>query len=111
MHDLKWSPSEKKIARRAYEAALDAALAKILAEFKAKAAQAATPSEMWDVEEYLRRQRKHIDTIFDYRYSQLTFVFATVIREGYLDEGSLAGLSEEKLEDIRHLLRWKEGRA
>lgn len=109
MHDLEWSASEKKIARRAYEAALDVALARILAEFKAKAAQAATPSEMWDIEEYLRRQRKHIDTLFDYRYSQLTSVFAAAIREGYLDEASLAGLSEEKLEDIRRSLRWAEG--
>ncbi|MGO4129533.1 hypothetical protein AB4Z01_34415 [Inquilinus sp. YAF38] len=109
MFDLKWSASEKKIARRAFEAALDVALARILAEFKAKAAQATTPSEMWDVEEYLRRQRKHIDTTFDYRYSQLTFVFAAVIREGYLDEGSLAGLSEDKLDDIRHVLRFAEG--
>jgi hypothetical protein len=109
MFDLKWTPSEKKIARRAYEAALDAALAKILAEFKARAAQVATPSEMWDLEEYLRRQRKHIDTIFDYRYSQLTFVFAALIREGYLDKGSLTGLSEEKLEAIRRVLRFAEG--
>ncbi|WP_342239049.1 hypothetical protein [Inquilinus sp. OTU3971] len=109
MHDIKWSPSEKKVARRAYEAALAVALAKILAEFKAKAAQVATPSEMWDLEEYLRRKRKHIDTLFDYRYSQLTFVFAAAIREGYLDESSLAGLPEEKLEPIRRLLRWAEG--
>ncbi|KGM32380.1 hypothetical protein [Inquilinus limosus] len=109
MPDRKWSPSEKKIARRAYDAALGVALARILAEFKAKAAQAATPSEMWDLEDYLRRQRRHIDTLFDYRYSQLTFVFAAAIREGYMDESSLAGLSEEKLEPIRRLLRsWME---
>jgi hypothetical protein len=108
MFDLNWTPSEKKIARRAYEAALDVALAKILTEFKAKAAQVATPSEMWDLEEYLRRQRKHIDTKFDYRYSQLVLVFAVLIHEGYLDEGSLAGLSEEKLEAIRRVLRFAE---
>jgi hypothetical protein len=108
MHDLKWSPSEKRIARRAYEAALAVALANILAEFKARAAQAATPSEMWDLEDYLRERRRHIDTLFDYRYSQLTYVFAAVIREGYLDEASLAGLAEDKLDDIRHQVRWLE---
>jgi hypothetical protein len=109
MSDREWTPSEKKIARRAFEAALDAALARILTEFKAKAAQVATPSEMWDLEEYLRRQRKQIDTKFDYRYSQLTFIFAVLIHEGYLDEGSLAGLSEDKLDDIRHVLRFTAG--
>jgi len=35
MHDLKWSASEKKIARRAYEAALESTLAEIMTEFKA----------------------------------------------------------------------------
>ncbi|WP_343716303.1 hypothetical protein [Inquilinus sp.] len=50
MSGIEWSASEKKIARRAYEAALGVALARILTEFKAKAAEAATPSEMWDLE-------------------------------------------------------------
>lgn len=102
--DLKWSPSEKKIARRAYDAALELALAKTMTEFKRRANAAATPSDMWAVEDYLRRQRKEIDGMFDYRYSQLPFVFARLIHEGYLDESQLAGLSEDKLTLIRSML-------
>lgn len=101
--DLKWSDSEKKVARRAYEAALDSALAGIMAEFKGKAAAAATPSEMWAIEDYLRRRRQEVDEMFDYRYSQLPFLFAQLICRGYLDEAQLAGLSGEKLDIIRHL--------
>ena len=71
MHDLKWSASEKKIARRAFEAALELTLEGIMADFKVKAAAAVTPSEMWAIEDYLRRRRREIDEIFDYRYSQL----------------------------------------
>ena len=104
MHDLKWSASERKIARRAYEAALELALAGIMAEFKVKAAAAATPSEMWAIEDYLRRRRREVDEIFDYRYSQLLLVFARLIREGHLDDARLSGLAEEKLEIIRYLL-------
>ena len=74
-HDVKWSPSEKKVARKAYEAALDSALGKIMAEFKRRAVAASTPSEMWEVEDYLREQRREINEVFDYRYSQLFFVF------------------------------------
>lgn len=100
-HDLKWSPSEKKVARRAFDAALDSALGKIMAEFKKRAAAATTPSEMWEVEDYLREQRREIDEIFDYRYSQLFFVFPRLILEGHLDESLLDGLSEEKRDFIR----------
>ena len=103
MHALKWSATEKKIARRAYEAALEGAQAAIMAEFKAKAAKATTPSDMWDIEDYLRRLRVEFDEMFDYRYSRLPFVFACLIRDGHLDEASLTGLSEEKLSIIRNL--------
>jgi len=104
MHDLKWSASEKKIARRAYEAALELALAGIMAEFKVKAAAAATPSEIWAIEDYLRRCRQEVDEVFDYRYSQLPLVFARLIRAGHLDESRLGTLSEEKLKTIRSFL-------
>jgi hypothetical protein len=103
-YDVKWSPSEKKIARKAYDAALETALGKIMAEFKRRAAVATTPSDMWEVEDYLRHQRREIDEVFDYRYSQLLLVFPRLIRQGHLDERLLDGLSEEKREIIRSFL-------
>jgi hypothetical protein len=96
-----WSASEKKIARRAFDAALEVALARTMAEFKSKANAATLPAEMWEVEDYLREQRREIDRTFDYRYSQLLYVFAGLIRAGYLDEGLLAGLSQDKRDAIR----------
>jgi hypothetical protein len=101
--DIGWSSSEKKIARRAFDAALDTSLAGVMAEFKRRAAAATTPGEMWDMEDYLRRQRRQIDGMFDYRYSQLLFVFGQLISMGYLDEAQLAGLSDDKLHEIRRV--------
>jgi hypothetical protein len=69
MYKLKWSAAEKKVARRAYEHALESRLKKLLLEFKEKAAAAAAPSDLWTIEAYLRKQRREIDEIFDYRYS------------------------------------------
>lgn len=104
MFDLRWSASEKKIARSAYEQARESMLAELVTEFKARAAAVVTPSDMWALEDYLRQQRQELDEILDYRYSQLPLVFARLVREGHLDETRLVGLSEEKLEIIRHLL-------
>lgn len=109
MSDLRWTGSEKKIARKAFDAALDRALAKTLSAFKARAAAATTPDEMWDIGDDLYRKRREIDRTFDYRYSQLPIVFAQLIRQGHLEEAELSGLSEEKLEEIRHLLSWQSG--
>ncbi|MBZ9769063.1 hypothetical protein LB526_20095 [Mesorhizobium sp. CA6] len=109
LNELSWSPSEKKVARAAYDKAFERALASIMAEFKRRANAATTPSEMWEVEDYLKEQRRDLDRTFDYRYSQLTVVFATLIRQGYLDEDLLSGLSEEKREEIRRMLAWHKG--
>jgi Photoprotection regulator fluorescence recovery protein len=104
MFDLKWSHSEKKVARSAYEHAVQSALGKLMTEVKARAASIAAPADLWALEDYLRQQRRDIHELFDYRYSRLLLVFARLVHEGYLDEARLGGLSEEKLEIIRGLL-------
>lgn len=101
-----WTGAEKKIARAAYDMALERAQASILAEFKRRATAATTLSEMWEVEDYLKEQRRDLDRMFDYRYSQLIIVFAALIRRGHLDENLLSGLSAEKRQEIRHMLEW-----
>jgi hypothetical protein len=103
-HDLKWSQSEKKIARRVYDTALETELAEIVAEFKGRAAAAASPDEMWELERYLSRRRHEIQEKYDYRYSQLILLFARLLREGRISEDQLHGLSEEKLSYIRRIV-------
>ncbi|MGX7873999.1 hypothetical protein ACVDG5_015685 [Mesorhizobium sp. ORM6] len=107
--ELSWSASEKKLARHAFDKALDAALAKTLTEFKSKASAVTQPSDMWELEDYLREQRRGIDRMFDYRYSQLIYVFANLIRLGHLDEKLLAGLSQDKWDAIRRDLAFAAG--
>lgn len=110
MRDHDWSNAEKKIARRAYEAARRAALAGTLAEFKARAAAAATVDDMWSIVDDLRQRRRELEELLDYRYSQLTLVFGRLIFEGHLDEKQLAGLSEDKFEEVHHYLSFARRR-
>lgn len=104
MSDVSWSPAEKKIARRAYEAARMAALDATVAEFKARATSVSMPDEMWAMEDFLRRRRRELDEMLDYRYSMLPYVFAQLIRAGHLELSALDGLAEDKLADLRNLL-------
>jgi hypothetical protein len=101
VHDDKWTDREKKIARHAFEVAVAEELASTVADFKARAAAVAEPEEMWALEQYLRERRHDIDRKYDYRYSQLIWVFGQLLREGRVREEQLAGLSEGKLNDIR----------
>lgn len=104
MHDMKWSDREKKLSRRVFEAALQRELAEIVAEFKAKAEAVTTAEQMWPLEDYLRRKAREIDEKYDYRYSRLLFVFGRLLREQRIEEEDLAGLSEDKLDDIRRIV-------
>jgi hypothetical protein len=108
MQEFSWSGSEKKIARRAFDKALAAALAATMAEFRARAAAATTPDDMWAVEAFLRRRHRAIDDTFDYRYSRLPEVFVRLICDGHIDMASLDGLADDKLEIVRRSVSFIE---
>jgi hypothetical protein len=103
MTDIKWSDAEKKIARRAFDAALQKELAALLQQLKSRAAKAEGPEDIWAIHDYLAKQRGVIDGKYDYRYSQLIVVFGHLLRERRLEEKDIEGLSEEKLQQIRHI--------
>ncbi len=103
MRDLKWSASEKAVARKAFEAALLREFKAVIAETKRLAAKIEQPEDLWELQRYLAAKRKEIDETFDYRYSVLPLVLAVLIRRGRLDEQELHGLSEDKLAGIRRV--------
>jgi Photoprotection regulator fluorescence recovery protein len=81
--------AEKKLSRRVFEVALQAELAEVLQDFKARAAAAQTPGDMWPIEQFLNQRRQELDAKYDYRYSQLIAVFGRLIREGRLTKAHL----------------------
>jgi hypothetical protein len=98
-----WKDSEKKIARRVFEAALQSELAEIVATFKARAAAATKPEDLWEIRSYLADAQRAIESKYDYRYSQLGFVFGRLLREKRITEQDLSGLAEEKLAVIERV--------
>ena len=99
--ELTWSPSEKVIARKAFDVALSRELHEVIQEAKQMASQIRQSSDLWDLEHYLTKRRKEIDRKYDYRYSQLTHVFGKLLQERRLGEEELRGLGEDKLKSIR----------
>lgn len=100
IRDLKWTPKEKAIARKAFNLALGRGLEATIREVKDRAAKIEEPSGLWDLEEYLTQHRKAIDYKYDYRYSVLPLVFAVLLREGRLSKDDLHGLGQDKIDSI-----------
>jgi len=101
---LNWSKTEKAIAQKAFNLALDREFEEVIQEAKGRAAKLAEPDDLWSLERFLTRRRKEIDRRYDYRYSELPFVFGCLIREGRLSLEDLRGLGEDKLDYVRRLI-------
>ena len=104
--DMTWSRSEKAIARKAFDAALQRELHELMQEAGEIAGQIKLPSDLWDLQEYLSQRRKEIDRKYDYRYSQLTQVFGRLLYETRVSEEELRGFSKDKLKTIRSLAKF-----
>jgi len=101
LRDLKWSHTEKSIARKAFDRALKQELDSTLQEARARLARMKQPTQLWDLEHFLTERRKYIDRLYDFRYSVLPVVFGNLIRLRRLTEDDLRALREDKLAAIR----------
>jgi len=99
--ELKWSATEKKIARSAFDLALKNEMTKLKIELCQKVSKTMTNKEVWALEEFLSKYRKDFDNKYDYRYSQLLRVFGILIYEGFISLDDLEGLADDKIEAIK----------
>jgi hypothetical protein len=103
MNDVKWSKTEKMIAKRAFEGAHRKECEATLQELKEKVASAKEASSLWHIQHFLLGKLHEIERKYDYRYSVLLFVFARLLKEGWIQESDIEGLTEDKLEKVKYL--------
>lgn len=104
MEHTHWSPSEKKLAHAVFDSALEQELAQTLAECKRRAAALRCADEMWALSSFLEAAQREIQDKYDFRYSQLLFVFGRLVREGRVTLEQLQGLGQDKREFIRRFV-------
>ena len=78
---------------------------KLANEVKEMANSIKTPEDIWHLHDFLEKKRSNIDDKYDYRYSQLIFVFGRLLYEGWLDVYDLEGLDEDKITKIRYVAK------
>jgi len=100
---MKWSKIEKEVSRRAFDTAYRRECNSIAAKLKEMIEVASSPSDVWQIHNYLTKQRKLTDAKYDYRYSVIILVFSRLLKEGWINEADLKGLHEEKIEKIKYL--------
>jgi len=100
-----WTKSQKKHARELFDLALEREYAALIEEINAK--KITSRDEVWELRDRLNQKAKEIDRRYDYRYSQLIFVFAQLVRENYLSLEELEPIGEEKQKQIEKMVNFK----
>jgi len=100
--DETWTPTEKRLAKIAFEKAFERQCTAITQEARRMLETATAPSDIFRVQEYLTEQRRIVDRLYNYRYSRLLGVFGRLLSDGWLSEGDFNGFEPEKIAKIKH---------
>lgn len=103
--NIQWSQAEEQVAKNAFEKAYAREIAALLKDVQQRAQAIAGVEEVWQLHDFLSARRHEIDGKYDYEYSALIFLFAQLIKEGWLRSDELEGLEPEKRTKITALSR------
>lgn len=103
--DTDWSKVEKQVAHEAFERAYQRETSTLVQSVRRRASSISELDDLWDLHDFLSARRHDLDGKYDYRYSVLIFVFAGLVKEGWLSLDELQGLETEKLAKIAALTR------
>lgn len=103
--EAEWTDLEKQIARTAFNKAYQREVEALLKQVREDASTIAELSSLWQLHDFLSAKRHEVEGKYDYRYSVLLFVFAGLLKEGWLQLNELEGLNQDKLSKVAALAR------
>lgn len=103
--DTEWSTIEQTIAKEAFEKAYQREIKALIEQVRERASAIAEIEDMWHLHDFLSARRHEVDGKYDYRDSMLVFIFASLVKEGWLHLNELEGLDRSKIAKIAALSR------
>jgi Photoprotection regulator fluorescence recovery protein len=103
--EAEWSKIEQEIAQEAFERAYQREIKALIEQVRERANAIAQLEDMWHLHDFLSARRHEVDGKYDYTYSMLVFIFARLVKEGWLHLNELEGLDKSKIAKIAALSR------
>jgi Photoprotection regulator fluorescence recovery protein len=100
-----WSETEQQIAQNAFKAAYQRETSALITDIREHASQITELEDIWRLHDFLSARRHTIDGKYDYDQAALLFVFAGLVKEGWLKLEDLQGLDPSKLAKIAAIVR------
>lgn len=105
LSETEWTDIEKKIARTAFDQAYKREVEALLKQVREEASKLVELGDLWRLHDFLSAKRHEVEGKYDYQYSVLLFIFAGLIKEGWLHLNELEGLDKDKLSKVAALTR------
>jgi hypothetical protein len=103
--EIEWSEIEQKVARSAFDRAYEKEISTLIAVVREQLQTITTPDDVWHLHDLLSAKRHELDGKYDYRYPELIWVFANLVKDGWIEMKDLDGLDGDKLKKISALAR------
>ncbi|MBF2079460.1 MAG: hypothetical protein IGR76_13335 [Synechococcales cyanobacterium T60_A2020_003] len=100
-----WSSIEKEIAQELFKRAYDREISALIQDVREKASAITELDDLWSLHDFLSARRHEIDGKYDYDYSSLLFIFAELVRDGWLRLDELENLNREKFAKVAALTK------
>jgi len=103
--EAEWTEVEKNIARSAFDQAYEREIEALLQQVREEVNTLVGLGDLWRLHDFLSARRHEVEGKYDYQYSGLLFVFAGLLKEGWLHLSDLEGLGRDKLTKVAALAK------
>jgi hypothetical protein len=101
--NTEWTTAEEEVAKKAFDMAYKREIGALIDSVRYRASSLAEIEEMWRLHDFLSVKRHEVDGRYDYRLSTIVFVFAGLVKDGWLSLNELEGLNADKIAKIAAL--------
>jgi phage terminase large subunit-like protein len=98
-----WTRTEEEEARKAFDIAYKREVEALIYSVRHQIDSLVEIEDMWRLHDFLSVKRHEIDGRYDYQLSILVFVFADLVKAGWLTINELDGLNADKIAKIAAL--------
>jgi hypothetical protein len=101
-----WTEQEQAVGITALNLAQTRTIERLIADLHRQVIELTSADQIWQLHDFLSIQRHGIEGRFEFRQESILFVFASLVKEGFLNLDELQGLDSEKLAKIMAMSRF-----
>lgn len=98
-----WTTTEEAIAKKAFDIAYKREIESLIDSVRCQVDSLVEINDIWNLHDFLSVKRHEIDGRYDYRLPMIIFVFAGLVKDGWLSINELEGLNADKIAKIMAL--------